>query len=183
MSVTKEQNHNFSWISFYNSSVGKKIITGITGWGLTLFVLFHMLGNLVFLYDQDAYNQLAYNLNSLSLVLYGVESVLLVAAVFHAVVSISIRFRSRRSRPSSDSEFLVWHLSSFKFGTYYSTNVNGVAMRDLSRLVWEKFRNPIYAFGYSGAIVLFGIHLRHGIWSSGQSLGILEGNTTGRLNR
>lgn len=204
MTITKEQNQNTSWLNFYNSSVGKKIITGITGLGLSLFVLFHMVGNLVFLSDRDAYNQLAHNINSLSFLLYGVELILLVAVVFHGVVGISIRFNSKRSRPESYNKlksagtpskqsissrsmaitgivvlgFLTWHLLSFKFGTYYSTTVNGETMRDLSRLVGEKFHNPIYAFGYGILITFLGLHLRHGIWSAGQSLGVLEGKVS-----
>ena len=192
------------WLNFYNSSVGKKIITGITGLGLTLFVLFHMLGNLLFLSDRQYYNQFAHWLNSLSFLLYGIEFILLVAVIFHIVVGISIWFNSQRSRPVGYNElqsagepskqslssrsmaitglillgFLVWHILSFKFGTYYSTTVNGVVMRDLAKLVSEKFRDPVYTFGYLGCITLLGVHLRHGIWSSWQSLGALNSRTS-----
>ena len=47
-------------------------------------------------------------------------------------------------------------------------------MRDLARLVGEKFHSPIYTFGYLGCLILLGIHLRHGIWSGLQSLGVLN---------
>ena len=192
------------WLNFYTSSVGKKIITGITGLGLTLFVLFHMLGNLLFLSDRQSYNQLGHWLNSLSFLLYGIELILLAAVIFHIVVGISIRLNNRRSRPVGYNElksagepskqslssrsmaitglillgFLVWHLASFKFGTYYTTTVNGVVMRDLARLVSEKFHDPVYTFGYLGCITLLGVHLRHGIWSGWQSLGALNSRTS-----
>ncbi|VEP12917.1 putative succinate dehydrogenase, cytochrome subunit [Hyella patelloides LEGE 07179] len=202
MTIINERQTN--WLNFYNSSLGKKIITGVTGLGLTLFVLFHMIANLVLLSDREAYNQLAHWLNSLSFLLYGVELILLTAVVFHIVVGISIHLKAKRSRPESYNQlesagipskqslssrsmtitgitiigFLVWHLLSFKFGTYYSTTIDGVAMRDLGKLVIEKFHNPVYAFGYLGFITFLGVHLRHGIWSAWQSLGVLNGRTS-----
>lgn len=198
MIITTKQTNN--WFNFYNSSLGKKIITGLTGLGLILFVLFHLLGNLFLLSDRQKYNQLGNWLESLNFLLYGVELILLIAVVFHVVVGIAIRIQSLRSRPLAYNQlksagtpskqslssrsmaltgaiilgFLVWHLANFKFGTYYSTTVNGVPMRDLSRLVIEKFQNPFNTFGYLGAILLLGLHLRHGFWSAWQSLGVLN---------
>lgn len=202
--MTISEDRQLNWLSFYDSSLGKKIITGITGLGLTLFVLFHMMGNLVLLSDRTAYNQLAHWLNSFGFLLYGVELILLIAVIFHLIVGITIRVQARRSRsvayeqlksagaPSKQSlssrsmaitglivlTFLVLHLQTFKFGTYYSTTVNGIVMRDLARLVSEKFQQGIYTFSYVGFITFLGVHLRHGIWSAGQSLGLLKGRTS-----
>ncbi len=197
MNVTKERLR--IWNFFY-SSVGKKILTGITGLGLTLFVCFHLLANLVLFAGPDAYNQLAHFLDSWGFLLLIVELILLVTVIVHAWLGIVIRIRSERSRPikykmlksagkpskqslSSGSMiitglvlliFLVSHLSTFKFGTHYMTSVNGVAMRDLAKLVIETFRNPVYTFSYLGVMVLLGLHLRHGFWSAWQSLGVLR---------
>lgn len=187
-------------INFYTSGIGKKIITGITGLGLSLFVLFHMAGNLTLFAGSKAYNQLAHFLESLGILLYLVEFILLGLAIFHVVVGINIRLNTYKARPVGYSQFksvgepskqsissrsmlitgavllgfLVWHLSTFKFGAYYSTVIDGVEMRDLSSLVIEKFRNPVYAFGYAGIMVMLGVHLRHGIWSAWQSIGVLN---------
>ena len=187
-------------INFYNSSIGKKIITGVTGLGLSLFVLFHVAGNLTLFAGSEAYNQLAHFLDSLGFLLYIVEFTLLGLAIFHVIVGINIRLNTVKARPVGYSQmksigepskqsvssrsmlitgaillgFLVLHLSTFKFGTYYSTVINGVEMRDLSSLVIEKFHNPIYAFGYAGVMVMLGFHLRHGIWSAWQSIGVLN---------
>ena len=187
-------------INFYTSGIGKKIITGVTGLGLSLFVLFHMAGNLTLLAGSEAYNKLAHFLESLGILLYLVEFILLGLAIFHVVVGINVRLNSYKARPVGYSQFksvgepskqsissrsmlitgaillgfLVWHLSTFKFGAYYSTVIDGVEMRDLSSLVIEKFRNPVYAFGYAGVMVMLGVHLRHGIWSAWQSIGVLN---------
>lgn len=187
-------------INFYTSPIGKKIITGITGLGLSVFVLFHMAGNLTLFAGSKAYNQLAHFLESLGVLLYLVEFILLGLAIFHVVVGINIRLNSYKARPVGYSQFksvgepskqsissrsmlitgaillgfLVWHLSTFKFGAYYSTVIDGVEMRDLSCLVIAKFRNPVYAFGYAGVMVMLAVHLRHGIWSAWQSIGVLN---------
>jgi succinate dehydrogenase / fumarate reductase cytochrome b subunit len=188
-------------INFYTSPIGKKIITGITGLGLSLFVLFHLAGNLTLFAGSKAYNQLAHSLDRLGILLYSIEFVLLGLAIFHIVVGITIRLNTLKARPvgythqlktvgqpskqsiSSRSMlitgavllgFLVLHLSTFKFGAYYSKVIDGVEMRDLSSLVFEKFHNPIYAFGYAGVMVILGFHLRHGLWSAWQSIGVLN---------
>ena len=187
-------------ITFYNSSIGKKIITGISGLGLSLFVLVHMAGNLTLLASTKAYNRLAHFIDSLGIFLYAIEFILLTLAIFHIVVGIAIRLNTLQARPTNYSQiksagdpskqslssrsmaitgiiilgFLVLHLATFKFGTYYTTIVDGVEMRNLSRLVIEKFHYPTYAFGYTGIAILLAIHLRHGFWSAWQSIGVLN---------
>lgn len=187
-------------VNFYTSPIGKKIITGITGLGLTLFVLVHLVGNLTLFAGSKAYNQLAHFIDSLGILLYLIEFSLLAIAIFHVVVGISIRLNTLKARPVAYSQlksvgtpskqsissrsmlitgmvllgFLVLHLATFKFGVYYSTMINGVEMRDLSSLVIEKFHNPVYAFGYAGVMIVLALHLRHGIWSAWQSIGVLN---------
>ena len=58
--------------------------------------------------------------------------------------------------------FVVLHLWTFKYGAYYSTVVDGVEMRDLYRLVVEKFQEPLYVAWYVFALLLLGGHLTHG---------------------
>ena len=68
--------------------------------------------------------------------------------------------------------FLVVHLKTFKFGAFYTSTVDGVEIRDLHRLVWEVFQNPVYVVGYVLILIFMGFHLRHGFWSAFQSLGV-----------
>ncbi|GAB4240644.1 MAG: succinate dehydrogenase cytochrome b subunit [Stanieria sp.] len=186
--------------NFYKSPIGKKIITSITGIGLILFVVIHLSGNLSFFIGSDAYNQLAYFINRYELSLNIIELVLLVFFVVHVILGIAIQINKYQARPigyeryqsigkpskqSLSSRtmiitglvllgFLIFHLLNFKFGTYYPTVVNGVPMRDLARLVREKFEQPGYSFGYTGVMILLGLHLRHGMWSALQSLGLMN---------
>ncbi|MFW5972380.1 MAG: succinate dehydrogenase cytochrome b subunit [Bacteroidota bacterium] len=187
-------------LALYSSPVGKKILTGITGLVLALFVTVHMIGNLsYFAIDPDAYNIYGNFLISLGPILYLVELVLLAAFIFHVTLGISIWLRTRRARSSSYDQyrskgrpslqgvssrsmlitgvvllvFVIVHLASFKFGPYYETMVAGEPIRDLRRLLEENFAKPTYAFGYTAVMLLLALHLRHGIWSALQSLGAM----------
>jgi len=75
--------------------------------------------------------------------------------------------------------FLVLHLISFKYGPgqaegYSVTLPSGEEVRDLRRLMTEKFQEPLYAFGYPIIMLLLGMHMRHGVWSALQSLGMMS---------
>ncbi|MBX2821898.1 MAG: succinate dehydrogenase cytochrome b subunit [Rhodothermaceae bacterium] len=187
------------WRQLFTSQIGKKLLTGLTGLGLTLFVIVHMAGNLSYFAGNEAYNAYAHKLLSLGPLLYIAELGLLAFFVFHIVLGVNIYLGKRKAREqgykryktaggqskqslSSRSMivtgvilgvFLVLHLVSFKFGAYYEAaeSIDGKPVRDLARLLNEKFQSPLYAFGYSGVMVLLALHLRHGIWSAFQSLG------------
>ncbi|PIQ63429.1 MAG: succinate dehydrogenase [Bacteroidetes bacterium CG12_big_fil_rev_8_21_14_0_65_60_17] len=197
------------WLS---SPILKKVVTGVTGLGLTLFVLGHMIGNLTMFSGPDAYNQYAHFLVSLGPLFYAVEIGLLAFFVFHIITGIRIAMGNRRARrsryavrrtaggPSRQTvasrsmiitglllmAFLVIHLLSFKFGpggpgnanAAYFTTVDGVGMRDLAKLVHEKFQTPWYTFGYTIIMLLLMLHLRHGVWSALQSLGAMRPSLT-----
>ncbi len=129
--------------SILRNPILRKVITGITGLGLTLFVIMHMVGNLQFFSpDPDAYNRYTYALASFGPLLYAVEIGLLVFVILHIVVGTSIAMKRRSARPvgyrvyksagkpslqSTSSRsmivsglilmlFLAIHLWSFKFG-------------------------------------------------------------------
>ncbi len=191
------------------SPVGRKVLTGLTGLGLVLFVIVHMLGNLTYLQGEDAYNLYAHKLAGYGVVLYALEVGLAAFFVLHAYIGISIWLRKRRARggryakyrsaraPSRQTfasrtmivsglvllVFLVLHLLHFKFGPGigegYVATVDGEQVRDLRRLMTEQFQSPLYAFGYPLVIILMGFHLRHGFWSALQSLSL----TSPRLSR
>ncbi|WP_017299126.1 succinate dehydrogenase cytochrome b subunit [Nodosilinea nodulosa] len=187
-------------LRFYQSSIGKKLITGATGLALATFVLAHMVGNLILFVSRDAYNTYAWAIENLGIAFYVFELVLVAVVMLHALVGIEIFWRKRQARPqgysiyqsaggpshqtlssrtmivtgSVLSVFLVAHLLTFKFGPYYTTELGGETMRDLAQLVVEKFQHLPYVMGYSAILVLLASHLRHGLWSALQSIGLLN---------
>lgn len=159
--------------------------------------------------DGDAYNVYTHKLESLGPILYAIEIGLLAFFVLHAVIGTSIYLKKRRARPVSYQEygsagtpsrqslssrsmivtgiillvFLVFHLWSFKYGPGvaegYVVEIDGTSMRDLKRLVAEKFSHASYAFGYTAVMLLLAVHLRHGVWSALQSLGAIKPRLSG----
>lgn len=187
-------------LRFYRSSIGKKLITGFTGLALVTFVLVHMAGNLLLFVGRDAYNAYALLVSNFGIVYYAFELALTAIVLLHAWVGIEIFWRRRQARPQGYSTyqsaggnsyqtlssrtmivtgsvlavFWVTHLMTFRFGTYYTTELGGDTVRDLARLVIEKFQALPYVVGYTVVLGLLASHLRHGFWSALQSIGLLE---------
>lgn len=127
------------------SSIGQKILTSITGIGLALFVIIHLLGNLfLYLADGTVFNEYAHALASRKALVIGGDLVLLAGFVLHAGNSLFLVFKNRRARgpgykawkskaqglktPSSRASrsmaitgtvlllFIPFHVNHFKFG-------------------------------------------------------------------
>ena len=75
--------------------------------------------------------------------------------------------------------FVLIHVKQFKYGTWYVT-ADG-ASRDLYRLEAEVFRSPFWVAFYVVCTLVVGLHLRHGISSGFQSLGLDHPVYTRRL--
>ena len=180
--------------TYLKSSIGQKFFMALTGFGLALFVLTHMLGNMLLFVGPEAYNSYSYALMSNPFI-YVAEIGLLAAFLGHVVLAVALTIRNRKARPqkyavkpngekavSCSSQtmiyhgiiilvFLVYHIVTFKYGPNYSVNYNGVEMRDLYSLILEVFKQPLYVVWYVISVGLLGFHLSHGLQSLFQSLG------------
>lgn len=183
---------------FLRSTVGKKYIMGITGLVWAGFVLAHMAGNLLIFVSHNAYNSYGHALTSGNII-YVAESVLILALIVHVYMAIILTIQNREAKQQTYAVtakgqkkatlasrtmaiqgslilvFIITHLITFKYGTYYATTVNGVEMRDLAKLMQEVFAQPTYVIWYFISVVLLGFHLSHGVGSTFQSLGLMEG--------
>ena len=83
------------------STLGKKILMGLTGVALFTFVAGHLAENLLLLAGPDIYNNWAHTLTSLGVLLYGVEALLVAAFLVHVVIGISVTLSNRKARPVS----------------------------------------------------------------------------------
>ncbi|MEK2689445.1 succinate dehydrogenase cytochrome b subunit [Bdellovibrio sp. GT3] len=184
--------------SFLGTTVGKKYLMGITGLVWAGFVLAHMAGNMLIFVSHDAYNAYGHALTSGKLI-YVAELVLVLALITHVTMAISLTKNNREAKGQRYAVaakgtkkvslasrtmaiqgslilvFVILHLITFKYGHYYETNVNGTPMRDLAKLMEEVFQQPGYVVWYVVALVLLGFHLKHGVGSTFQSLGLMEG--------
>jgi len=186
-----------SFLDALKSQVGRKILTGVTGIGLIIFIIFHLIGNLTLFGDAQTFNEYTYALESLGWILYILEAGLATAFLLHAYEGISIWWNRRKARPEGYVKyqskggpshqtwaaksmiftgivllvFLVIHIDTFKFGaTDMITLPSGEEARDLKELVIATFQQPLYAFGYTAVMILLGLHLGHGFWSAFTSL-------------
>ncbi len=154
-----------------------------------------MSGNLVMLVSPQAYNMYGHQMTH-NPVFPALEVLLLAAFIFHVVLATQLWFRNRAARPHNNISagsgakrssfavrsmilsgllllvFIVLHLITFKFGPHYTVVYDGVEVRDLYRLIQEKFHSPGYVAWYILALVVMGVHLSHGIASLFQSMGL-----------
>lgn len=184
---------------FLRSTIGKKYLMGLAGLVWTGFVLTHMAGNLLIFVSPDAYNAYGHAITSGGII-YAAEAVLILALVSHVLLAISLTRQNKAARPAAYATkakgeksvslasqtmgiqgsfillFIILHIITFKYGTYYETTVNGVPMRDLHRLIVEVFQQPGYVGWYIVCLILLGFHLSHGVGSVFQSFGWMNGN-------
>lgn len=151
--------------------------------------------------DPNSFNSYAHKLEGFGGLLYTAEIGLLLMYIIHFVLAVSVTIGKNNARPigyykkkgmgkpsrksvSSSTMiytgvalliFTIIHLITFKFGPGiregYIKVIDGVAVRDLYRLVMEVFKSPWYVAFYTVAMALLGFHLRHGFWSAFQSMG------------
>jgi succinate dehydrogenase / fumarate reductase, cytochrome b subunit len=185
------------------STIGRKVVMAVSGIFLMLFLIVHLGGNLTMFVSAELFNSYAHHLESLGPLLYVAEAGLLAIFLFHVVTAFQVYAEKRHARPdhyavtaskggaskttiASKSMiytgiilliFIPVHIWMFKFnaGKEFSYNeVHGTQIKDLYAVVVEAFKNPAIAFGYAGVMLLLGMHLRHGFWSSLQSLGAMS---------
>lgn len=180
---------------YFCSGVGRKKIMAVTGLMWSLFVLSHMLGNLLILVGAEAYNKYSHAIVSNPFLIIA-EAGLVVTLLIHAINGIQLTFRNRSARgdvgyavtpkgakaasPASKTMifhgtmiliFIVLHIATFKYGAIYTATYGGIEMRDLHKLIVEVFQSPGYVAWYILCLVLLGFHLSHGMGSMFHSLG------------
>ncbi len=176
-----------------SSSVGTKVLIAVTGLCLFLFLIVHLTGNLLLFVGPATFNAYSHTLISNPLI-YGAEGGLLLLFLVHVWKAAWNWWGNRGARPVAYEKkeyagapsrrspasstmiytgaltfvFIALHLKTFKYGPWYE--VEGV--RDLYRLTFEVFRDPLIVGFYVVCMGLLGFHLWHGFASAAQSLGL-----------
>ncbi len=178
-------------IALYYSSLGKKILMSLTGLFLIIFLVEHLVGNLLLFANDHGAKYEAYSEFLVSNpVIRFIEIFLFLAIVVHALLAVFLKLKNRMTRPvkyklfrlkdntplasrttlwtgSVIFIFLVIHLQSFFIPSRF-----GSGKISAYELVVRAFANPWYDVFYLVALLLLGYHLRHGFQSAFQSLGL-----------
>jgi succinate dehydrogenase / fumarate reductase, cytochrome b subunit len=185
--------------SIFHSSIGKKYIMALTGGLLFSFVVIHLLGNLQFFWGPDSINRYAELLKANAFILWGTRLVLLSVFLLHVTTAASITLENWAARPVPYAvrvypytpfaartivvsgvmvfAFVVYHLLHFTAGMAQPQimhYVDAKGRHDVYRMMIEGFRNPGVSAVYLVAMGLLYFHLRHGINSLFQSLGLKD---------
>jgi succinate dehydrogenase / fumarate reductase cytochrome b subunit len=180
-------------IGVFASSVGTKILIGLTGLALFIYLVIHIAGNAMIFFGPAVFNKYAYTLEGNPLIPI-IEIGLLAIFLVHIFKTVKMFFQNQSARPVRYEKkkragtpsrkslasstmigsglwlllFIIVHVRVFRYGPEYEWPAGG---RDLYRLEMETFANPVTVVFYVLSMVVVGSHLWHGISSAFQSLG------------
>jgi succinate dehydrogenase / fumarate reductase cytochrome b subunit len=188
-------------LTFYSTSIGKKVVMAITGLILFGFVIGHMLGNLQVFMGANQMNAYAAMLKANATLLWGVRIVLLMAVILHIVAAVQLTRMSQRSRPEGYhykdviqadyaartmrwsgpiiAVFVIYHVLHFTTGSVHPR----FDVHDVYRNVISGFRVWPVSLFYIIAMVALAFHLWHGVWSMFQTLGLINPKSDKMIHR
>lgn len=175
------------------SSVGAKFGMAVTGILLSLFVVGHLMGNLLVYKGRTAMNDYAALLQSLGAWLWVIRAGLLAVFVVHITFALKLKFANMAARPDRYVKettvqatwasrymvltgllvlaFVALHLMHFTLRWLGEVPRLDDGHADVYDMVIAGFRNPVYVVIYIVAMALLGLHLFHGLQSVFQTLG------------
>lgn len=192
-----------SRIRVLSSSVATKLLIGVTGLALVLYLIIHIVGNLMVFGGPAFFNAYAHTLESNPL-LPIIEIGLLLIFLIHIFKTVKMFLANKQARPVAYVQkkragwpsrksfasttmilsglwlllFLIVHVRTFRFGTEYEWPAGG---RDLYRQEMEALSNPLVVLFYVLSMLVVGSHLFHGAASAFQSLGLDHPRWTPRI--
>ena len=181
--------------SFLSSAIGKKVLVAITGILFCLFLLFHLVNNLVIYTGEENFNYLVSSLEKIKPLIRLLEVVLLTILVVHISNSVYLSIQSRKSgnqtslsnvkKPNAPLSsrtmlftgsvlfiFIVVHLSTFWFNFQLTDDHDAYYNMVTNSAIG--FGNIFITILYLVAMVILGFHLKHGFSSAIQTLGIKD---------
>lgn len=177
--------------ALWNTSVGKKAIMAVTGLVMVAYLITHVVANLLVFQGPTMINAYSAFLHGTGGALWAARLVLIAAVVLHVVAAVQLTARRRAARPVGYAAgrepqvstlasrtirwggalilvFIVYHILHFTIGTVHPSFVEG----DPYHNVAAGFSSLLVVAFYELALAALGLHLYHGIWSSGRSLGV-----------
>lgn len=181
--------------NFLQSSIGKKLIMGITGLFLISFLVIHAtLNSFIFAMDGgELFNQGALFMATNPLIRI-VEIVLFAGLILHIVQGLILTIQNNKARPikyvidggAHNSKwyarsmgvlgslllmFLIVHLSHFWIETKEAQLNGTIAEHNMYKEIIEVFQSPLNVAIYLLGVISLGYHLAHGFQSAFQTMG------------
>jgi succinate dehydrogenase cytochrome b subunit len=189
----------------FSSSVGTKLLIGLTGLALFAYMVLHLAGNAIVLLGPETFNEYSHRLIANPLIV-PIEIGLLLVFLLHVYNTVTMWMRNKAARPIGYQKkemaghtsrkslasstmiasgiilllFVIVHVKQFKFGSFYLVQGSD-SVRDLYRTEIEVFRQPLWVLFYVIGTLVVGLHLRHGVASAFQSLGLDHPRYTRRI--
>jgi len=183
---------------FFQSSLGKKLVMGLTGLFLISFLVVHcFLNSFIFFNDGGLTFNIGAKFMATNHIIKVMEYVLFAGLVIHMVQSLFLTIQNNKARPvkyamnngNANSKwysrsmgilgsllliFLVVHLGNFwvksRFTGLPGVDANG--NENLYAVMIEVFHNPVFVGVYILGVIALAYHLMHGFPSAFQSLGL-----------
>jgi len=178
-------------LAFWHTAVGKKAVMAVTGIVMVAYLITHGLANLLVFQGPDKINAYSRFLHGAGGALWAARLALIAAVVLHIAAAVQLTGRRQAARPVAYAAgrrpqistlasrtirwggvlivvFLVYHVLHFTLGTVHPSFVEA----DPYHNVAAGFGNPLVVLFYEIALAAIGLHLYHGVWSSGRSLGM-----------
>jgi len=184
-----------NWKHAFTSSIGKKLVMGITGISLIAFLIVHCYANAqIFLPDgYTRYEEIAHFLGTNPITRIA-EIGLFAGIILHIVQGLMLTAQNRAKRPVSYASyagsknsswysrsmgllgtlillFLVLHLYHFWAPNRYQQLVTGKE-KNLYAEMEAVFQNGWVVIVYALGCISLAWHLMHGFWSAFQTLGL-----------
>jgi len=192
----------------WRSSLGKKYVMAITGLGLWIFVIIHMLGNLQIFLGPEKINAYAALLKANPTLLWSARAGLLFIAALHVVTAAQLVLANRRARPIGYEfkkpvastfanrtmflsgliilAFILFHLAHFTFGwvnPQFLRLEDAEGRHNVYQMMIAGFSDPVISIFYIVSMGLLLSHLSHGVSSLFQSLGLRSKKTFGFFDK
>jgi succinate dehydrogenase / fumarate reductase, cytochrome b subunit len=192
MATTALGAHEVRPARFFSSTNGKKVVMGLTGFILFAFVVGHMMGNMQIYAGADKFNGYGHFLHGVPELLWIVRIGLLATVGLHIWASVGLAGRKIQARPVGYAArkntvstyasrtmywsgpillaFIIYHLLHLTAGIVHpgTTFIEG----DVYHNTVTGFQVWYVSAWYIFSMILLGLHMRHGVWSMFQSLGI-----------
>jgi len=187
-------------MSFFKSSIGRKVAMALSALFLMFFLLQHLAINVLSVVNPDLFNEVSHFMGTNPVVQFLLQPVLIFAVVFHFVMGFILELRNKKAtgggyfkdNGAANSSwfsrnmilsgitilaFIVLHFIDFwipEINTKYiqgdMSGLHNGEFRYYEELV-HKFVNPLRVGAYVIAFVFLGLHLAHGFTSAFQSVG------------